>query len=66
VLLLVSIGEYDVVFPAFVCVKSTVAKSQPGLEFKHYVETNDRDKILFGLIFVIAFRPVVCLFNVFI
>ena len=45
--LLLSIGEYQVVFPAFTGVKSTVAKSQTGIEFKYYVETNDRDRMLY-------------------
>jgi len=45
--LLVSNGEYKDVFLPFTFVKSTVAKSQPGIEFKYSEETNNRDIILY-------------------
>ena len=51
VFLLLSIGEYQVVFPAFTGVKSTVAKSDPGIEFKYYVETNG----LYRMLYVISY-----------
>jgi hypothetical protein len=55
VFLLVSIGEYQDIFPTFTCVKNTVAKLQPGIEFKYYVETNDRDRVLYVIMYYLRY-----------